>query len=775
LAGEADKSGAYSAGWEYLFDELKRLDMVINLQVVKQRHRQQDNVLDQFRGLVVTEEEIDDLLGEQVHIEEPDAVVVQTLTESLEMLEIRIQKRLATSISDGIYLSLHHLSGLFNLSPFEQQCIIICLAPELDRKYEKLYAYLQDDVTRKKPGVELVLNLLCSTAGEKLEVRRSFSHDAPLFKYRLLHFAGSIYDLTPLPTRFLKLDDRVVHFLLESRSIDARLESAARLLYPENPENRPEFHAVTGVTTDMTAATAAGDIPGRMIDFVHRHFNEEKNSGQKIVFYLYGYYGAGKHLLTEKVCYETGIPLIIADTGQLLDNPADFRERMWLLGRETLLQQAALCLENFDTLIDDTDKHRSHVKFIFEVCSTFSPMTFILGSQPWNPAGYLPDILFISQELPVPDDRARQILWENLYREFVDGSNSDIAGSTDNAGNGMDSNAGIAGSLDWGGLAGKFRFTPGQVRDAFNMAKSLASWSSPETGEITESIIHTACRGQSSQKLGSMARKIHPKYTWKDIILPGIQMQRLREVCSQVKNRHIVYGEWGFDRKLSLGKGLNVLFSGPPGTGKTMAAEVIANELDVDLYKIDLSQVVSKYIGETEKNLQAIFREAQFSNAILFFDEADALFGKRSEVKDAHDRYANIETAYLLQKMEEYDGITILATNLRNNMDEAFTRRLQFHVEFPFPNGEYREKIWQAMFPEEAPTSDEIDLPFLARKFNLTGGNIKNIVLTAAFLAAEKAGKIEMKHLVRAAKRELQKMGKLCMPEDFGEYYDLLD
>jgi SpoVK/Ycf46/Vps4 family AAA+-type ATPase len=263
-----------------------------------------------------------------------------------------------------------------------------------------------------------------------------------------------------------------------------------------------------------------------------------------------------------------------------------------------------------------------------------------------------------------------------------------------------------------------------------------------------------------SHNLASFARKIEPKYFWNDIVLPADQLSQLREICNQYKYQHVVYGEWGFGQKLSLGKGLNVLFSGHPGTGKTMAAEVIASELHLDLYKIDLSQVVSKYIGETEKNLNRIFREAQASSSILFFDEADALFGRRTEVKDSHDRYANIEVSYLLQKMEEYDGIAILATNLRQNMDEAFLRRLQVIIEFPFPDEEYRRLIWKVVFPEEAPVASDVDFELLARAVRLAGGNIKSIGLAAAFYAASDGRVIRQQHLVRAARREFQKLGR---------------
>jgi SpoVK/Ycf46/Vps4 family AAA+-type ATPase len=234
-----------------------------------------------------------------------------------------------------------------------------------------------------------------------------------------------------------------------------------------------------------------------------------------------------------------------------------------------------------------------------------------------------------------------------------------------------------------------------------------------------------------------------------------------------MKYRHIVLGTWGFDRKLSMGKGLNALFAGPSGTGKTMAAEVIARDLGLDLYKIDLSTVMSKYVGETEKNLERIFAAAEHSNAILFFDEADALFGKRSEVRDAHDRYANVEISYLLQKMEEYDGLVILTSNLSKNMDEAFVRRIHFTVEFPYPEPEDRLRIWQIVFPEQAPLDPQVDLPHLAERYRLTGGNIRNVALTAAFLAARDGGVIGMDHLLWATRREFQKMGRLANAKEF--------
>ncbi len=728
--GPADKETPYPSSWAHFLDELKRLDLLLHIEVLKQQTRQPANPLDQFRGLVISEEEIagllagaaDALIGENViGSDDPQAGM---LAESLSRLEFQIEQRRAASLEEGTYLSLPHLSQLFNLTRFEEQCLLICLAIELDRKYEKIYAYLQDDVTRKKPSVDLLFSLLCPTMKDKLAARLAFDPQAPLLKYRLLQMTDGLPDQqAPLLSRALKLDDRVVSFLMDLGQMDARLEHVARL-------------ASTEAGLELTAVHDG--MRSRIGQLARSHFSETKPGSESLVFYFCGRYGSGKRSVTSAICRDLGLALVLGDVSKMLTAQSPFEEMIRLLGREAVLQSAALCLENFDCLLADGDKNRSLLKSLIEAASTFSRITVLLGSEPWKPQGLFKEGVFISLDFPIPDHNSRSRLW---------------AGS-------LNGHYRIATDVDLDALAGKFKFTPGQIKDAVAAAHNLACWRSPDGAQVTMEDLYAACRAQSNLKLGELARKIEPKYAWDDIVLPSDQMEQLTEMCNQVKHRHTVFGEWGFDRKLSLGKGLNALFSGPPGTGKTMAAEVIANELRLDLYKIDLSQVVSKYIGETEKNLHRIFLEAQSSSAILFFDEADALFGKRSEVKDAHDRYANIEIGYLLQKMEEYEGITILATNLRQNMDEAFVRRMQFIVEFPFPDEEHRRRIWQVSFPCEAPLGSEVNFVVLAREIKLAGGNIKNIGLAAAFYAASDGGVIGRPHLLQAARREFQKLGR---------------
>ncbi|HKQ69129.1 MAG TPA: ATP-binding protein, partial [Polyangiaceae bacterium] len=291
---------------------------------------------------------------------------------------------------------------------------------------------------------------------------------------------------------------------------------------------------------------------------------------------------------------------------------------------------------------------------------------------------------------------------------------------------------------------------------------------------VTRDDLVAGCNGQSSHKLTALARKLPASHVWEDLIVPPQAATQLAEICAQMRHRRRVYEDWGFGRLAASGRGLCALFYGPSGVGKTLGADVIAHELGLDAYRIDLSSIVNKYIGETEKNLGRLFEEAETANAMLFFDEADALFGKRTEVKDAHDRYANIETNYLLQRMEDFDGLVILASNLRKNIDDGFFRRMHFAVEFTLPDVAHRYRIWRHHLPRAAPIAEGVDLDFLATRFAIPGGSIRNIVLNAAFLAAEDSDSIHMQHLMRATRREYEKLGRPCTAGEFAPYQEVL-
>jgi SpoVK/Ycf46/Vps4 family AAA+-type ATPase len=575
------------------------------------------------------------------------------------------------------------------------------------------------------------MKLLCASPEQRLSARISFSAKGKLNRF----FFKKEESLPPAGTYLSKplmLDERIMNFILNPGQPDDSIGHYAQFINP----------------TECPVPLLMGqDIQDRMRKFAETNYGNNVNGSKSIVFYLSGPPGAGKKLHARHFCRYFSQSLMILDLARAVGSGESFSRLLEKAGREAILQQVVLCFDNYGVLLAEENTAREKEKELFEIIKVFSGIVFLLSESAWKPTDFSRDYIMVDISLDLPREFERKMLWDTLSVDYR-----------------------FETGLDPGTLAGKFRFTPGQIKDALNTAQNMSNWHNDGDDRIKTADLYRACYIQAQHKLEKRATRIQPKYTWEDIILPPGEKELLHNACNQMKFRHIVYGEWGFDRKLSYGKGLSMLFSGPPGTGKTMSAQVVARELYMELYKIDLSQVVSKYIGETEKNLQLIFREAELSNAILFFDETDALFGKRSEVKDSHDRYANIETAFLLQKVEEYDGITIMATNFKQNIDDAFMRRITFVIEFPFPNAEYRQKIWKAMFPPEAPLAPDIDFQFIAEKFAIAGGNIKNIAVSAAFLAAEKSEPIGMGHIIRAARHELQKIGKILLKEDLGEY-----
>lgn len=726
----------YADNFEHLLDELSRIDRLIrNYLTVFQAELSEP--MDEFRGLYISEAEIQSLLKSQ-GLNNGRNILPDFIVEENEAARRDINSRKVESLKCSRELRLQTLSELFNLDPFEIDVLLIGLALELDLKYEKIYSYLQNDVTKKQPAVDLALNLLCPTIEAKIMARSYFSPAASLLKNNLIYLAGKEVNRSPedqhsVISAFIKVDDRIIDFLLGFDEPDSRIRNFSNLMKAKNSfENLilPE------------------DLISRLQDSVNWHIVNKI----PLKFLFKGPCGSGRKATAEAICREAGNNLLIVDSKAL--SGSRFPEIAGLVLREALLQESAIYLDNFDTLAADKEAESSMKKFLHAL-RVFPNCVFLAGNWPPEQKEGLQQSLmdglvnygFLPFSFPCPPYSLRKKLWEAS----------------------LEGNFSLAENEDLKGLASKFRFTGGQIKDAVCTAKELAKAKNPDFPALSAGILYESCKIQSNQKLSTLAVKINPQYNWRDIILPEYTLEQLKEVCGFVRYRDTVYSDWGFEKKLSLGKGLNVLFSGPSGTGKTMAAEILASETQLDLYKIDLSCVVSKYIGETEKNLSQIFKEAETSNAILFFDEADALFGKRSEVKDAHDRYANIETAYLLQKMEEHEGTVILASNFRKNMDDAFLRRLHFTIEFPLPDEKYRELIWKHTFPAETPLGDEVDFSFLS-KFKLTGGNIKNIALSASFLAADGTGKVGMEHIIRATKREYQKIGKLYTETDFGKY-----
>ncbi|PZO52918.1 MAG: ATP-binding protein [Phormidesmis priestleyi] len=625
--------------------------------------------------------------------------------------------------------SVGWLQQTFGLSAVDLLIVAIALAPEVDRRYERLYAYLQDDVRYKRPTVDLALNLLGQSAPEKLMYRTFFATDAPLMQQGLLHLVqNSPTSRSTLLARELHLDEQVVNWLLHQPGLDRQLEPFCALV--------------------SSMAVALQPQAQGLFTLVVHHWQTE----QPLRLYFQGIDPVAKRHRAESMAAYLGVPLLIGDLARLTDENAEFNTTVQRLLREAQFQGALLYLENLDRLQDTEDGNRYDL--LIKGIATCPKVVILSGHQPYRP---IPEhsrgVLTITFALPDADQR------RDLWRAAAE-----VYGLTFD-------------EMGLQALGDRFQLTATQIRDAGATAWNKARLAAAET-DVTDhahatpalSDFFAAARAQAGHDLTTLARKLEARPSWDDIVLPPHQTLLLQELCQEARYQTQVWKTWGFAKKLSLGQGLNVLFSGPPGTGKTFTAEVLAHELDLDLYQIDLSQMVSKYIGATEKNLNRVFTAAANANAILLFDEADALFGKRSEVKDARDRYANIETSYLLQKMEEYEGVAILTTNFRSNIDEAFVRRLRYIVEFAMPGEQERQRIWERIWPDPTPRHPDLDLAFMASQFELPGANIRNIALRAAFLAASEGGMVEMKHLITALQREYQKMGKMLMLDQMGEY-----
>lgn len=705
---DMNQSSLARHGSDGLVPALRRLDQLLSRAVTAAEVIYGSQAMaDRFRGLHISPEEVEQLL-----CRDPGSPLLWTHTDE-DSEPIDAVKGKASRFA--------WLQQAFSLSQFDLNVILIALAPELDLRYERLYAYLQDDVTRKRPSVDLALNLLCASAGEKIKYRGRFATDAPLISHRLVHLISEPHqNQPPLLAQTLKLDDQIVRLLLEQESLDPRLAPYCLLLVP-------------AVSLDSVP------LPDEIKQTALALVIEARKVQRPLRLYLCGPHGVGYRQMAEGLAAEVDTRLLTLDLGYVASIAADDAAFFPLVCREAWFQNAILYIEGLDTV--RTDERTVQYQRLLDTLVGDAGIVILAGALPWVPPGRgLEGVIPIV--LSIPDYDHRRACWKRSLAE-----------------NGITLSA-----RNLNTLVDTFRLTSEQIADAVATAKNYAIGRVVGKTAITQKRIiadlYAAARAQSGHDLAKLAKKITPVPTWDDIVLPTDTVAQLREMCQRVEHRRRVLDEWGFDRKLSLGKGVNAFFAGSSGTGKTMATEVIANELGLDLYKIDLSGVVSKYIGETEKNLERIFNAAESANAILFFDEADALFGKRSEVHDSHDRYANIEIAYLLQKMEQYEGITILASNLSQNFDDAFVRRLAFTIYFPFPDETQRQQIWTRIWPEAVKLAPDVDVEFLAQQFKLSGGNIKNIALASAFLAAADGDVVTMDHLRHATVREYQKLGK---------------
>ncbi|MEM9218155.1 MAG: ATP-binding protein [Cyanobacteria bacterium P01_F01_bin.150] len=741
---------------EHILARLEWLDNLLRIQL--ERFKQIRPFDDRLQGLYVTDKDINELLTRPLGYPAwgNNQDIATHYKSALEHHHSQLLHLESESQKQGVRLRLVALQQKYGLSTTDVDLLLIALAPEIDLRYEKLYGYLQDDVTRKRPSIELALNVLSAGGVHTLNLRSRLSPHSPLIRHGLIQLTRDSHQLqAAYLSDALCIHLSILRYLLELPGLDGEMQICCTW------SDHPGSDRLASTTPSMDEAKQDLELPlsssCRTLLKQGMAMLKRQQSG---CLYLQGDAGVGQADGVVAIARHLSRSLLTVDLSQVIAivSPAKFAIWWRDLTLAAWQNQALLYLISFDA-IASAERTPLHQQLESAIADYDEPIV-VAGTQAWpfTTSKVLPFVIPFTW----PDFELRKHLWtETLVAHNLLADPS--ANLSTNASTDVSSSTEMIGAL-----SDRFRLNVDQIRSAVAQAQQVLQWSTAEVDlPLIEQCLFEAARTLSGEQHLSLAKKIRPRFTWNDIVLLPEQTQLLQALCNQVTHRPQVYNEWGFGRKLVLGKGVSALFAGPPGTGKTMAAEVMAHTLQLDLYKIDLSQVVNKYIGETEKNLSRIFDVAEQSNAILLFDEADALFGKRSEVKDSHDRYANLEVAYLLQKMEEYEGISILTTNLRQNLDDAFTRRIRFIIDFPFPEAKQRLKIWQAIWPQDLPLSDDIKFQELAREFKLAGGSIRNIALGAAFLAAADAQSVQMVHLLKAIRQELQKMGRLVSEETF--------
>ena len=601
------------------------------------------------------------------------------------------------------------LARAYHLTEADLDVLLIAIAPEIDLRYERAYGFLQDDVTKKRPTVDLALNLLACSARDKRELRRRFSTDAPLRRFRLIQLADDPgRPGSPLLAKRIDVDPQVLKLMLGEYSLDDRLQ-----------------HCCENIRPELLADLLETDKPLPELDGVQ--------SGDRLKVNLFGPDATNSMAVASSLANCLSMQLLVLDARSLSPDTAAIV--FPIVFREAWFANAVLLIRG----VNSEPGSAMFNRLLGEEFDKDGGVTLIESGRdalPWSfSVAGLQRI-----ELPLPTAAQRLALWHDGLDVFED--QPDDARSR--------------------ALAEDFKLTTQEIRQ---LTSATVARCTGHPDSVVGEVALRLAQELVNSALKLLTNHIEPTYTWDDIVLPDATRKNLERICHRITHRYKVLEEWGFGEKLSLGKGTNALFSGPSGTGKTMAAEVVANELKMPLFRIDLATVVNKYIGETEKNLKKIFDAAERASAVLFFDEADALFGKRSEVKDSHDRYANIEISYLLQMMEQYRGLSILATNLRGNLDDAFLRRLAFVVHFTVPETESRIAIWERTWPDSAPVKNGA-MARILESVPLTGGQIKNMALGAAYLAATGDERVDHSHFIESLVAEYQKMGKQVKADD---------
>ena len=639
----------------------------------------------------------------------------------LERLQI-IDERAKITVEKGISLPFFELCDRLHFEPFTKFCFACGILASTQTDYAGVFHIVNENANLSAPTIESAAKVFY---GEAFSITLAYGDMSAALEQLLPILPLQVMGSMPFST-VVSPDKRMIDFL-----------------FGRNPLQLDEnYSRFTYMLTDDKELDPVMANQSRL-DAMKISYND----GVRL-FYYYGDDGSGRRFFVKQFCKENGLKAVAINCKKLFNYDFQFVEKaLWSVTRECILTKSCCCLTELTFREEEKEKFFGYMDLAFSKLLERDVMVFAM-SKLFIDFREITKITFTDIELPTPDTGERQACWEYFSKDF----------SLDK-------------DIDLLEMATKFLFTAGKIHDALIKAKALSNMEKEIV--ISRKSLFKGCYAQMSSELSQKATRMEPKFGFNDIVMNPTQRETLEHAIEQMTFRKQVYENWNYTSKYPYGRGLSVLLFGAPGTGKSMCAQVIAKEMDLELYRVDLSKVIDKYVGETEKSISMIFREAKKCNVVLFFDECDTLFAKRSDDGGSNQSSNNNKTALLLQEVEAYDGVSVLATNYKHNIDPAFFRRMKYIVEFQFPDVETREILWKTTIPKGTPMGDDVDIHFLAEKFEFVGGNIKNCILNAAFLAAadETAnGKVCMRHYLNAIKYEFVKVGKVFTKSDFEPY-----
>lgn len=672
------------------------------------------------------DEELLSLLGsfmeqEELSSDEKKADVSLTLQEKLAYIRERAKK----TVESGIKLPFFELCEKLEFEDFTLFCFAGAILSSTQTDYASVFQVVNENGNLSSPTIESAARLYY---GAEFSITGAYGDMSVCLEQLIpvldLHVVGSM----PFST-LVSPDKRVIDFLFGKNPL--RLD-----------ENYIRFFKMMTDDAELDPIMANKSI----LESMEISYRE----GVRIFAY-YGDEGSGRKFFVKHFCKNNGINAISINCKKLFVYDYQFVEKaLWAVTRECIFTNSCCCLEELSYREEEKEKFQGYMDLAFAKLHSKDVLVFALSREPVG----MKDITreeYTELELPTPMNQEREDCWTYFSKGYALDKDVEIPE-----------------------MATKFLFTPGKIKAALHHARSLATMNKDIL--IPRATLFQGCYGQMSSELTQKATKVKANFGFDDIVMNKDQRETLEHAIDQMNFRKQVYDNWNYTKKYPYGRGLSILLFGAPGTGKSMCAQVIAHELNLELYRVDLSKVIDKYVGETEKSISMIFREAKKCNVVLFFDECDTLFAKRSDDGGSNQASNNNKTALLLQEVEAYDGVSVLATNYKHNIDPAFFRRMKYIVEFQFPDPDTREILWKNTIPKGTPLGEDVDIRFLAERFEFVGGNIKNCILNAAFLAAADGDgqKVCMKHYLQAIRYEYVKVGKVFTKADFEPYADMI-